>query len=653
MRKTQLLDNNPNSIYGASKNLANVSIRNIMSNPMQNDAMSQNLKTILPLTITKDTNVEEFLGKILDCDSYLQQMYLFVYATEHKYDNHGRYTYKDRGTSNVLERDEDAPQPPILLPPLGHGAGFGDGDDSDYSLSQDDIDNLEVSDLVNYYKTHPRIPSDYENTKRLSDYENHKRKLGISRRRIAAEEERDKTLQIKKTKSNKNSKNNISTDSEKTYKMTEEDYKSMGVNPRRKHNQEYFRSSAISKNNEDDDVSLTKEQLNKLNVPQLMDYYDKKSEKINNKKEEDYKLIRVVPTSIPLPERKALLTPQSPLFSPKPSPIDIMNASMNNVANRRVYYSSPNPHDHAFEDLFYSSPQSSVSSHGGNPMRSNNSSKLVSPIVAKRGSSSNSSILNDSSNPGSIASSYHQSSNSSNTNNHLQIHPGSSSNSIISSDWSNPSSSSSSSNSSESSHYPASSNSARSNNSSWNSQSGYFDDDDGDYWDRMSSLSGFTGARDEFKRMPIEAPLIQEMSKFNTKINELYIFFKGKIKPNLKTISKQDIQDILKDMNQLDYNFTDVLHLINDLNVFGFEDKNIRHAKIDAFKQTFESNFKKSYMDIISSVKAYSSLGMYSTSSVPDNILFNSKFPTFDGKGLSFIPDSVRKNMHHSHKYLQ
>jgi hypothetical protein len=143
------------------------------------------------------------------------------------------------------------------------------------------------------------------------------------------------------------------------------------------------------------------------------------------------------------------------------------------------------------------------------------------------------------------------------------------------------------------------------------------------------------------------------MSKFNTKMNELYIFFKGKIKPNLKTISKQDIQDILKDMNQLDYNFTDVLHAIEDVNVFGIKDKNIRHPKIDAFKQTFETNFKKSSADIISSVKAYSSLGMYSTSSVPDNILFNSKFPTYDGKGLSFIPDSVRKNMHHSHKYLQ
>jgi hypothetical protein len=74
-----------------------------------------------------------------------------------------------------------------------------------------------------------------------------------------------------------------------------------------------------------------------------------------------------------------------------------------------------------------------------------------------------------------------------------------------------------------------------------------------------------------------------------------------------------------------DYNFTDVLHAVEDLDVFGLE-KDIKHAKVDAFKQTFETNFKKSSADIISSVKAYSSLGMYSTSSVPDNILFNSNF---------------------------
>ena len=543
MRKTQLLDNNPNSIYGASKNLANVSIRNIMNNPVQNDAMSQNLDITKPQTIIKNTNVDEFLGKILDCDSYLQQMYLYAYSGLHQYGNYGRYSYKDKGTSNVLERDDSDNG--------ASGAGLSDEEDDeedDESLTKSQLDKLDIPQLMDYYSNHV-------------------------------------------TNRPKNKKNNNSRDSEKTYKMTKEDYRSIGVDPSK---------------------------LSFLNSSS--------------------------------PKRKA------PLIS-KPSPIDVNNAN-----RRRVY------HDDTYEDFYHNSPQSSVSSHGGNPMRKD-STKFISPIVRKSGSSNSSTSLSnmsndslnhprayyfyDSSNPSSSSSLSHRSSSSSNPSS-----SSSSSNSIISSDRSYPSSSSSSSfgNSSGSSHYPASltSSSSAPSNNSWNLQSlhsGYFDDgDDGD--DSLSTLTGFTDASNEFKEVEIHVQLIQEMSKFNTKINELYIFFKGKIKPNLKTIPKQDIQDILRDMNQLDYNFTDVLHAIEDLDVFGLE-KDLRHKKIDAFKQTFESNFKKSSADIISSVKAYSSLGMYSTSSVPDNILFNSKFPTFDGKGLTFIPDSVRKNMHHSHKYLQ
>ncbi len=297
--------------------------------------------------------------------------------------------------------------------------------------------------------------------------------------------------------------------------------------------------------------------------------------------EEDYRSIGVDPS-----KRKV------PLIS-KPSPIDI------NSANRRVY------HDDTYEDFYHNSPKPSVSSHGGNPMRYDNSSKLISPIVAKRGSSSNSSIATD------------MSKDSLNRPRDYYFYD------------------------SSSSYAPTGD-----GDDEYGYPDGSYDDGDGDDGDGKKKQY-FGSVYD------IENKFIVEMSKFNTKMNELYIFFKGKIKPNLKTISKQDIQDILKDMNQLDYNFTDVLHAIEDVNVFGIKNKNIRHPKIDAFKQTFETNFKKSSADIISSVKAYSSLGMYSTSSVPDNILFNSKFPTFDGKGLSFIPDSVRKNMHHSHKYLQ
>ena len=406
MRKTQLLDNNPNSIYGASKNLANVSIRNILSNPVQNDAMSQNLNMTLPKTINKDTNVEEFLGKILDCDSYLQQMYLYVYASEHQYGNHGRYSYKDRGTSNVLERDDESGN-------NARGAGLSDEED-DESLTKSQLGKLTFKKQLDYYSNHV-------------------------------------------TNRPKTRKTNKSTDSEKTYKMTEEDYRSIGVDPSKINNREYFLNSPLSK-------------------------------------------------------RKPS----------KPSPIDI------NSANRRVY------HDDTYEDFYHKSPQSSVSSHGGNPMRKD-STKLISPIVAKRGSSTNSSIsthmskdsLNrpigyyfyDSSNPSSIASSYHQSSIGS-SKNHLQIHP----EPLHHSTSSNPSSSSSSSNSSGSSHYPASSNSARSNNS-WNPpslQSRYTPyDDDGDdsvHWDDLSSLPVFDDDDDSIiNPFDIKDGLITEMSKFNKK----------------------------------------------------------------------------------------------------------------------------------------
>ena len=513
MRKTQLLDNDPNSIYGASKQLANVSIRNIIDNPVQNDAMLQNLNT----SVMKNTNVEEFLGKILDCDSYLQQMYLYAYSALHQYGNHGRYSYKDRGTSDILEREE----------PDDEGAGLSDDEDEeDDSLNKDQLDKLNFFDLLDYYEK-------------------------------------------KSKKRNSQNNNNKSSDSEKTYKMTDEDYRSIGVNS-------------------------------------------------------------------PLPKRKAPL---------KPSPLDIMKASMANSSNRRIYLDN-----NTSEEFFYDSPQSSISSHG-NPM--------------KRGSSSNSSTSNmskdslnnpreyyfyDSSNPsGSNSSSSSSLSNRSNSSNP----------SFLSSEWTNPNNSLSSS-SSRSSYYPASSNSSgtRSNNSfnppslpsTTSLPSEYFTDGD----DSLSTLTGFTDEDDEFTEPPLESQLIGEMSKFNTKMNELYVFFKGKIKPNLKTISKQDIQDILKDMSQLNYNFTDVLHAIEDLGIFGLEkDLKLKHPKIDAFKQTFETNFKKSSADIINNVKAYSSLGQYSTSSLPDDMLFNSKFPTFDGKGLTLVPDSVRKNMHHSRKYLQ
>jgi hypothetical protein len=224
--------------------------------------------------------------------------------------------------------------------------------------------------------------------------------------------------------------------------------------------------------------------------------------------------------------------PRSGLYpSLKPLPIDVNND------NLRVYHDGTYKdfyHDGTYEDFKYNSPQSSVSSHGGNPMMRKDSTKFISPIVRKSGSSNSSTSLSNSSNPSSIVSSYHQSSIGS-SKNHLQIHP----EPLHRSSSSKPSSSSSSSNSSGSSHYPASSNSARSNNS-WNPpslQSRYTPyDDDGDdsvLWDDLSSLPVF-GDDDIINPFDIKDGLITEMSKFNKKMNELYIFFKGKKKTKLK-----------------------------------------------------------------------------------------------------------------------
>ena len=46
MRRTQLLDNNPNSIYGASRKLATIATRNLQ-NPIQNDGIQTSLDSIL------------------------------------------------------------------------------------------------------------------------------------------------------------------------------------------------------------------------------------------------------------------------------------------------------------------------------------------------------------------------------------------------------------------------------------------------------------------------------------------------------------------------------------------------------------------------------------------------------------------------------
>jgi hypothetical protein len=118
-------------------------------------------------------------------------------------------------------------------------------------------------------------------------------------------------------------------------------------------------------------------------------------------------------------------------------------------------------------------------------------------------------------------------------------------------------------------------------------------------------------------------PIINTMSKFNTQMNKILILFKGKIKPNLKSISKNDINDALEDMNILNSNFTDVYNEIDSKfhNVFGVE--KFGHKKADQYLETFNSNFRKISAEIISSLKAYSTVGNYSKT--PDNIASNLK----------------------------
>ena len=148
-------------------------------------------------------------------------------------------------------------------------------------------------------------------------------------------------------------------------------------------------------------------------------------------------------------------------------------------------------------------------------------------------------------------------------------------------------------------------------------------------------------------------PVIDLITRTNSKMNQLFIFFKGKIKPNLKSISKSDIQNMITDIQQLYDNHVEVYNEIIDKynSIFTINGKTVS-KKTDAFLETFSKSFDKSYNEIINNLQSYSSIGNYSTSSVPNGILFNSKVPSFNGKGLQLVPDVVRRNMHHNHKYL-
>jgi hypothetical protein len=111
------------------------------------------------------------------------------------------------------------------------------------------------------------------------------------------------------------------------------------------------------------------------------------------------------------------------------------------------------------------------------------------------------------------------------------------------------------------------------------------------------------------------------------------LFFKGKIKPNLKSIDKSNIQNMLTDMKLLDENFKSVnLDLFHTYQtVFGIDGK-YKDKKENKFLTTFEENYSKISADIIHALKSFQSLGV-------------------SGGGL-MMHDRMRSRMHNSHKFL-
>jgi len=128
-------------------------------------------------------------------------------------------------------------------------------------------------------------------------------------------------------------------------------------------------------------------------------------------------------------------------------------------------------------------------------------------------------------------------------------------------------------------------------------------------------------------------PILNAMTKFNSQINRLLIFFKGKIKPNLKIISKNDISEALEDMDILNQNFKDVYLQIHNKfhNIFGV--KRLGNKQSDQFLETLASNFNKISAEIISGFKSYSNISSYS-------------------QGGFLLPSVVRQNVYKGNKYL-
>ena len=138
LRKSNI-DKDSNSIFNASSKLATIAVRN-MKNPSDDPNMQLGLNQLPKTNIlstsnnninkstskssnnlnsepkTKNTYVDEFLGKILDASSYLQQMYLWPHSVFFPEGDYGRFGYnpltdkyeRDRHLfGGMLEENED------------------------------------------------------------------------------------------------------------------------------------------------------------------------------------------------------------------------------------------------------------------------------------------------------------------------------------------------------------------------------------------------------------------------------------------------------------------------------------------------------------------------------------------------------------------
>jgi len=104
MRRTKILDNDPNSIFSASRKLATIANHN-MKNPIQNDAIQQGLNSLLPSSLNNqlnnsllptnnnnilinklpssqpikaDVNVDEFLSMISETNNSIEALHILI-----------------------------------------------------------------------------------------------------------------------------------------------------------------------------------------------------------------------------------------------------------------------------------------------------------------------------------------------------------------------------------------------------------------------------------------------------------------------------------------------------------------------------------------------------------------------------------------------